>query len=198
MARIKTDHDTSRREVIIASAAALFTEKGFKAASMRELAEKVGVEAASLYNHIKGKPELLHTICVRVANHFWEHIHALEAGDGKALEKVEKLFRFHIREMIHNYEEVHVSDREWRHLTEPYLSNFQNQRREYRKKIASLIQQGIDHSEIKAIDAPTAVLLLLQAVNGIDSWHRSRKRIAAEALEENMVAIIISGLRKTA
>lgn len=196
MARIKTHQDTSRREVIIASAAALFTEKGFKASSMRELAEQVGVEAASLYNHIKGKPELLHTICVRVANHFWEYIHALEASEGGALEKIEQLFRFHIREMINNYEEVHVSDREWKYLTEPYLSNFQNQRREYRKKMASMIQKGIDMGEIKPIDAPTAVLLLLHAVNGLDSWHRSRKRISAEDIEENMVAIMITGLRK--
>jgi AcrR family transcriptional regulator len=55
MARIKTDHNVSRREVIIAKAALLFREKGFKAASMRDLAESVGVEAASLYNHIKSK-----------------------------------------------------------------------------------------------------------------------------------------------
>ncbi|MEO7211041.1 MAG: TetR family transcriptional regulator, partial [Chitinophagaceae bacterium] len=32
------------------SAASLFRQKGFKAASMRGLAEDVGVEASSLYN----------------------------------------------------------------------------------------------------------------------------------------------------
>ncbi|MFX9050258.1 helix-turn-helix domain-containing protein, partial [Acinetobacter baumannii] len=68
MGRIKTESNISRKEVIIEKAAILFKEKGFKAASMRELADIVGVEAASLYNHIKSKNELLNIICFDVAN----------------------------------------------------------------------------------------------------------------------------------
>jgi len=196
MARIKADNDLSRKEIITQAAAALFQEKGFKAASMRDLADKVGVEAASLYNHIKSKAELLHNICVNVANNFWNHIHAVENHQGNAIEKIEMLLRFHIREMVNNYQEVYVSDREWKHLTEPYLSNFHTQRREYRKKIAALIEAGIKSGEIRPIDAPTAVLIMLHAVSGIDSWHRSKQKISAEALEENMVTIMINGLRK--
>jgi hypothetical protein len=112
------------------------------------------------------------------------------------IEKVETLFRFHIRQMIYNLEEVWVADREWRFLAEPYFSNFQTQRRAYRKRFAAIIEAGIKEKEIKAIDAPTAVLLILHAVNGIESWHRSTHKISAEALEENMVIILINGLKK--
>lgn len=196
MARIKTTQDLSRKEVITEAAATLFKEKGYKAASMRDLAEQVGVEAASLYNHIRSKSELLHNICVEVANDFWEHIHEVENKKCTGVEKVEAILRYHIREMIANYEKVYVSDREWKHLTEPYLSNFHTQRREYRKKVASIIEQGIHKGEIKSIDAPTAVLIILHAVSGIDSWHRSKQKISAAELEANMVTILIDGLRK--
>jgi hypothetical protein len=37
---------------------------------------------------------------------------------------------------------------------------------------------------------------MLHAVNGIDSWHRSKDKITAEALEENMITIMIEGLKK--
>lgn len=70
MARIQTEKDVSRKEVILKASAKLFREKGYKAASMRDLAVKVGVEAASLYNHIRSKAELLHDICFNVANLF--------------------------------------------------------------------------------------------------------------------------------
>ena len=50
--------------------------------------------------------------------------------------------------------------------------------------------------EIKKIDAPTAVLILLHAVSGIDSWHRSKEKINGKELEENMVTILIEGLKK--
>jgi AcrR family transcriptional regulator len=197
MARIKTDKNISRKDVIVNKAATLFREKGYKAASMRDLAEAVGVEAASLYNHIKSKSELLHELVFSVANKFVLKLDEIESESISSLDKMEKILRFHISEMINHYEEVYVSDREWKHLSDPYLSNYQNQRRVYRKRLAAIIEEGIRNKEIKAIDAPTVVLIFLHAVSGIESWHRSTKKITAEELEQNMVAILIDGLKAT-
>ena len=174
----------------------MFREKGFAATSMRDLAETVGIEAASLYNHIRSKNEILEAICFDVANRFNANIDVVEAGNQTSIAKVERLLRFHIAQMIESYEEVYVSDREWKHLEEPYLSNFQTQRRNYRKKFASIIEAGISKSEIRKIDAATAVLIILHAISGIESWHRSKARIDAAQLEENMITIMIDGLRK--
>ena len=194
MARIKTENNLTRKEVIVSKAATLFREKGFKAASMRDLAEAVGVEAASLYNHIKSKTEILHELCFSVANRFLHKIDEVEAEQTSSVDKIEKLLRFHINEMIHHYEEVYVSDREWKHLSDPYLSNFQNQRRIYRKRFAAIIEAGIDDHQIKKTDAATAVLIMLHAISGIESWHRSTQKITAEELEENMISILVGGL----
>ena len=196
MGRIKTGNNSSRKEIIVEKAANLFKEKGYKAASMRDLAEVVGVEAASLYNHIKSKSELLHVICLDVANRFTNKIDEVEVEDVPAIEKLEKLLRFHIREMLNNYEDVIVSDREWKHLSDPYLSNFRHQRRTYRKRFAGIIEEGIKRKEIKKIDAPTAVLIMLHAISGIESFHRSKQKISAKELEENMVTILLNGLAK--
>jgi AcrR family transcriptional regulator len=163
---------------------------------MRDLAEAVGIEAASLYNHIRSKNEILEAICFDVANIFTTNMETVEAGTQKSISKIETLLRFHIQQMIENYEEVFVSDREWKHLEEPYLSNFQAQRRNYRKKFAAIIEEGIAKGEIRKIDAPTAVLIILHAVSGIESWHRSKAKISAKELEDNMLMIMIDGLRK--
>lgn len=195
MAATKSKKSSPRKEVILEKAAQLFRKNGFNATSMRDLAENVGVEAASLYNHINSKAELLQEICFRIANKFTAHMDEVIASEQTAIAKVEAILRFHIRQMIHNYEEVYVSDREWKHLTDPYLSNFKNQRRTHRQRIASIIEEGIKKDEIKKIDAPTAVLILLHAVSGIESWHRSRQKISGELLEQNMVLILVEGLR---
>lgn len=186
----------SKKELILQKAAAMFREKGFAATSMRDLAETVGIEAASLYNHIRSKNEILEAICFDVANRFNTNIEVVEADPQTSISKVERLLRFHIQQMIEHYEEVYVSDREWKHLEEPYLSNFQTQRRNYRKKFASIIEAGMRKNEIRNIDAPTAVLIILHAISGIESWHRSKARINAEELEKNMLMIMIDGLRK--
>ena len=195
MAKIQR-RKASKKELILVKAAAMFREKGFPATSMRDLAESVGIEAASLYNHIRSKNEILEAICFEVANRFNAHLDEIEASNLTSIQKVETLLRFHINQMIENYESVYVSDREWKHLEEPYLSNFQSQRRNYRKKFTLIIQQGIEKKEIRSIDAATSILIMLHAVSGIESWHRSKTKITAQELEDNMITIMIDGLRK--
>ena len=191
-----TRKKASKKEFILKKAAQMFREKGFAATSMRDLAETVGIEAASLYNHIRSKNEMLETICFDVANRFTMFMDELEGTNQGSIKKIETLLRFHIKQMIESFEEVIVCDREWKHLDEPYLSNFHNQRRNYRKRFASIIEDGIKDGEIKKVDAPTVVIIMLHAVNGIESWHRSTAKITAKELEDNMVLIMIDGLRK--
>jgi TetR/AcrR family transcriptional regulator, cholesterol catabolism regulator len=196
MAKIQSKKNSTKKEVIIEKASKLFREKGFGAASMRDLAEHVGVEAASLYNHISSKSEILQAICFRVANEFMTNLEAVEASHQSTLRKMEAIIRVHIRMMLEQYEFVYIADHEWRHLSEPYLSNFLNQRRNYRKRLGDLIEEGISRGEMKPIEPYTAVLVILSAISGIDSWQRSRKSTSAEALETNMVKFLVEGLKK--
>jgi AcrR family transcriptional regulator len=57
----------NRKQIIYREAARLFREKGYNAASMRELAERVQLKASSLYNHIGSKEEILVKICAQYA-----------------------------------------------------------------------------------------------------------------------------------
>jgi AcrR family transcriptional regulator len=196
VAKIQGKKNSTKKEVIIEKASRLFREKGFGAASMRDLAEHVGVEAASLYNHIQSKAEILQAICFRVANEFMANLEAVEASHQSTLKKMETIIRVHIRMMLDQYEFVYIADHEWRHLPEPYLSNFLNQRRSYRKRLGDIIEDGIGKGEMKVIEPYTAVLVILSAISGIDSWQRSRKSTSAEALETNMVKFLIEGLKK--
>ncbi|HVM87271.1 MAG TPA: TetR/AcrR family transcriptional regulator [Puia sp.] len=196
MSKIQSKKNSTKKEIIIEKAAKLFREKGFGAASMRDIAETVGVEAASLYNHIQSKAEILQAICFKVANEFISQLDEVERSNEPTLKKMETIIRVHIRMMLDQYEHVYISDHEWRHLPEPYLSNFLNQRRSYRKRLSDIIEEGIQKNEIKNIEPYVAVLTILSAISGIESWHRSRKTTSAETLEANMVKYLIEGLKK--
>jgi AcrR family transcriptional regulator len=53
----------NRRELIINTAGELFLQQGYKATSVRQIAEEVGVTEAALYYHFKaGKRELLQAV----------------------------------------------------------------------------------------------------------------------------------------
>jgi len=196
MPAIKTKKNVSKKALITEKAAQLFKLKGYNATSMRHLAEAVGVEAASLYNHISSKGSLLHEICFAVAAAFAGNLQEVERSDGNALNKIEQLLRFHIRMMIDRYDEIYVANHDWKHLSEPGLSEFLQQRRLYEKRIATIIEEGIRKNEIRNIDPHVAVLVLLSAVRGIEFWHRNKRNTSATGLEENMIAHLTGGLKK--
>jgi AcrR family transcriptional regulator len=195
MAKIKATENNSKREIIIVQAAKLFKEKGYKAASMRELAAAVGVEAASLYNHIDSKDDLLNAICMNVANRYTLYMDTIENEQLTVIEKFEKLLRFHVKEMMTNYEEVYVTDHDWRNMQEPHLSEYREMRRNYRKRFAAIVQRGIDEKEIKPIDANTIVMISINAIAAVDQWHRIVHKVNSKDLEDNIVTILVDGIR---
>lgn len=196
MAKIKSGKNASKKDIIIKKAALLFKTKGFNAASMRELAEAVGVEAPSLYNHIGSKSELLQAICFKVANEFTTQLDETENINTGITNKIELIIRFHINMMLEEFDEVFVANHEWKHLQEPFLSNFLNQRRGYEKKLVTLIEEGIKKKELKNINPYVVVLTLLSAVRGLEFWQRHKKNISTKVLEDGMVAHLLTGIIK--
>ena len=50
------------RDIILDEALSLFAENGYDGTSVEEIAEKVGIKAPSLYNHFKGKEDILNAL----------------------------------------------------------------------------------------------------------------------------------------
>ncbi len=196
MGKIKTGKNNSKKDVIARKAAALFIKKGYTSASMRELAEAVGVEAPSLYNHIGSKSEILQTICFKIANEFTSHLDNTENSPVNALAQLETIIRFHIQMMLNNFDEVYVANHEWKHLKEPFLSNFLFQRRGYEKRLVVLLESGIKSDLFKKINPYVAVLTILSALRGLEFWQQHKKNISNQQLEEDMVNHLIKGLIK--
>ncbi len=54
------------RDRVIDAALHVMDAEGLEAVSMRRVAREVGVEAMSLYNHVRDKDDLLEALCIRV------------------------------------------------------------------------------------------------------------------------------------
>ena len=115
-------------------------EKGYNAASMRDLAERVQLKASSLYSHIGSKEEILVKICFDNAHRFTEGMDKVEKMNCNAAEKIESLLKLHIRTAIEETTAVTVFNDEWRHLSEPYLNDFISMRKDYENRFRKIIK----------------------------------------------------------
>ena len=187
---------SAKRELILAEAAKLFKDRGYSGTSMRDLAGQVGMEAASMYNHIKSKDELLDTICFRISNTYISQLAAIEHTASSYGEKIKALVRLHIRLMVEDSAAVSVANHDWKYLPEPRLTEFKQARKTYEKGFAALIEAGILAGEFRPVNASVALFTVLSAVRWVELWYRPGRGLTADELENNIITVLLGGLEQ--
>lgn len=162
-----------RRREIIAAAAAVFTEKGYRGASLAEVAAAVGTDRASLYYYIRSKEEALHEIVRDAAEANAVAAEAIQGGPGSAPDKIRQLIRsLMISYAEHPYLLVYIQE-DLTRVTDTKSAWSREMRRinkRYDEAVVAIIQSGIDDGSIKPV---SSARLIANAVIGMVNWsHR--------------------------
>ncbi|AKD05276.1 TetR/AcrR family transcriptional regulator [Pontibacter korlensis] len=184
----------SRKEQIEKTATALFRTKGFSATSMRDLATALGIEAASIYSHIKSKEEILQRVCFRMAQEFFEAIDAAEALEGSATNRLKRAITAHVQVLTQNTEASAVFLHEWRHLSEPMHGTYLALRDKYEARFREIIRTGIDDGEFAVPDEKFAALTILSSLNWIHTWYKPEGKMTPSEIAENLSEMLLNGL----
>ena len=182
---------------MIRKAAELFKEKGYAAASMRDLAHLLGIEAASLYSHIKSKEEILRSLCFDMAAEFRKSLEEVEKQDLAASEKLRRGIIGHIQVMAKDLTASAVFMNEHRHLSQPYLRDFLLLRINYINRFKSIIEQGTRSGEFKkTIDKKLAVMTLFSSLNWMPMWYDPAGMIDPIELGKQLSDMLVNGLKQ--
>ena len=186
----------NRKEQITETAAKLFRKKGYIATTMRDLAAELGIEAASIYHHVKSKEELLETICFDMANKFI--LNAKEVNDiyFNAEEKLRLAIKLHIETITLNQNKSADFLQEWRNLSEPNLSKFKMLRDQYENQFTIIIIDGENEDIFDFVDKKFAVLSILSTINFVNEWYNPEGKMNAAEIAEKLSNFILGGLRK--
>lgn len=164
---MKEEVISAKRLAVLHKAAELFAQKGYKATTLRDLAASLNLEAASLYNHISSKQDILASLLLQLAKKYQIGIDEVLASGYSAREKLEKIIQLHI-ELTLKYPQVSkLSVYEWRHLDEPHLAAFLKLRRQYESKFKSLVIDNQKEGFLESIDTDIAWRCMLSSVRWI-------------------------------
>lgn len=191
---MNTTIEKTKRQVIFEAAAKLFRDKGYSATSMRDLAEMVHLKASSLYNHIGSKEEILRDICFENARRFQETMREVEQMETSETEKVRNLLRMHIYIATEDVTSVTAFNDEWRHLSEPFLSEFKAMRRDYEARFQAIIEAGMQTGEFKHLNAFTVLYTIFSSVRWLYDWYKPERNVTPEELYEQIAALLLKGL----
>ncbi len=186
----------SKRDIIMEQAAALFKEQGYPAVSMNDIADKVGVKAASLYNHIKSKEDILQEICFRFAHEYMTQLNRIAQSEQSISHKIAAIIDLHVTLGTHNAAAIIITNYEWKHLSEPYLSDFKAMRKSYEQTFMDIITEGVAKGVLKGIDPTIVMFTVLSALRWIPFWYNDKRGVTIEDLKTNIKTLILKGLEK--
>jgi AcrR family transcriptional regulator len=175
----------------------VFYEKGYAAASMRDLVRVSGVSLSGLYYYFKSKEELLYliqkdtfaTIVVRLQ----ERLHNID----DPAERIRSLILNHLEYFLANQKAMKVLSHEDDVLKNGFGSEIAAIKREYYRICMELLDnykrtRGLEFS------SRTAVLSLFGMMNWIYTWYNPRVDANAKELAREMGDIFLQGIGASA
>ena len=186
----------SRRTEILECAARLFREKGYKATSMRDIAKAVGIQGASLYNHIKSKEELLIELLMFIANLFTKEMNEINKSSLPPVDKIKRLIGLHVRYTAEHTDAISIITSEWIHLEKSVLPEYLRLRADYEKKFEKIIAESIKEGSFEKVNPKIALFSILSTLRWLYSWYSNQKDINPIELEQQMVHCLLTGLIK--
>lgn len=178
--------ETSR--AIRAAAVSLFRRNGFEATPMRELAGAVGIEAASLYNHLGSKDQLLADILVGTMGELLVVVEAaIEEAAPDPVSRLSAVVRAYVLFHAENLEAASITDTERRSLNPKDHAKLLQQRKRLAGMIRAVLRDGVDKGVFDCIDESLAVVSILSICARLAVWYHPDGRLSLERIADIFV-----------
>ena len=184
-----------RRQEILEAAAGVFHEKGYKATSIQDIADAVGILKGSLYYYITSKEDLLFEILQDVHRQGLQNLERIEATPGTAMQKIRAFVTIHVTHNAENLVKMAVFFHDFRSLSPDRREIIVAERDLYDQHLRNLLVEGQkDGSVCPDLDPKLTAIEILGMMNWIYHWYRPNGSLSMSELAETMADFVVAGL----
>jgi len=185
----------TRKDEIIQTSAILFKKKGFSAVTMRDIAKAMGIKAASLYNHIKSKQEILSDIIISLAEQFTEQMNVIKNSNDSNINKLRKIVALHVNITSNSPFGMASLNNDWMHL-EGELDYYLKLRRNYENDFRHIIEEGINDNELLNGNSEVMLFSLLSTLRSLYIWLPKKEDLDIDKFTNELSLTLINGINK--
>ncbi|MEZ5729388.1 MAG: TetR/AcrR family transcriptional regulator [Burkholderiaceae bacterium] len=182
MARTAGSDGSRTEEAIRAAAVSLIAAHGFEAMTMRQLAERVGLQPGALYRYFPSKAQLLATLQVAHLESLLAQWATEAPASADPLDRLRAFVDFHVRCHTLRRDEVFVANMELRSLTATDYRRVVALRARYESILISILADGQAAGVFELPDPKVAAFAMLAMLTGVGTWYRDSGRIAKRDL----------------
>jgi AcrR family transcriptional regulator len=179
---------------VLATAAALFYQRGAVATSVRDITGACGLTPGALYNHFPSKDEVLFVLVKHGHDRLDRRIETALAGvgDDDPLARLAAFVRAYVMGHLVHPELAQVVRREYLHLSPARYEDVVRRRRTSRLQLAELLHVGATRRVFDLLDGPDAptriAVMILDMCSRTSEWYDPSRADPPDELAERYVA----------
>ena len=185
----------TRKEEIIRTSEILFKDKGYSAVTVRDIAKAMGIKAASLYNHISSKQEILTHIIISLAEEFTTGMNRIGDSGNSGIEKLNSIVELHVNITSNNAYGMASLNNDWMHLKED-LDYYLKLRLDYENNFRQIIEQGIEENQLKDANAEVMLFSVLSTLRSLYIWIPNKEDSNTSDLAADLSSVLLTGIIK--
>jgi AcrR family transcriptional regulator len=184
------------RDEILEAAAQIFSQKGFHATSMQDIAQAVQLQKASLYHHVHSKQELLVSVLDQALDLLIERMQQVMDRPLPPDEKLRLAMQVYLTAMLEHRELAAVLLLEHRSLEPAYQTRHIPRRDRFERLWRDLINAGLDQGVFSCADPGMAGRALLGVMNWTITWYHPEGSLSVETIAAQFADLFLQGLLK--
>lgn len=183
----------TRKQEICITAARLFKQKGYSAVTMRDLAAAVGLKAASLYNHIASKEEILNEVILNIARGFTIGVEEIHFRESVTSEKLKAVIAQHVHLTVDHPYGMAALNNDWMHLGEG-KTEYLELRNQYEQHFREIIREGKQQGVLKEIDIEVILFSTLGTLRNLYLWIPKKGELNRDKLIYALCQTLLQGI----
>jgi len=184
-----------RRELIIRAAIDVFLEKGFHAATTRDVCIRAGLTQGTLYNYIRSKDDILYLVCDQAIGHYYDAVEAALADITDPRERLVRAIRATVRSQVEHRDHIQIVVRDAPFLQAESRAAVRARADGFFDRIQGLLAEALPDGPLRV--ASTALLAefvtYLPTMAAMRRW-RLRHTLSPEQVAEGLIELILRGL----
>jgi AcrR family transcriptional regulator len=188
----------TRRAELLAIAAGLFAEKGFKNTTVRDIADASGILSGSLYHHFDSKESMVDEILSTFQEELFSAYDAVLASDDDARTKIERAVRLSFEAIDKHRQEVAIFQNE-----ADYLGGFERfaylaeRNAQSREVWITLLEEGVRSGVLRTnLDIELTYRFIRDTVWVAVRWYRPGRKLTHERIADQYLTILLDGIAK--
>jgi AcrR family transcriptional regulator len=194
--KFKSQDKSLRKQMIIDTAVKIFHRKGYRAATLADVAHELSLTRPAIYHYVSSKEDLLSQIYLQALESFFDTIYEITSMELTPPEKLKVFMQRHLNTVvIENIAMFTVFFSEENQLANKDFQKIRKEKRKFTKVVEDIITEGMQQGYFREVDPKLQANAIIGMCNWLYRWYKpGQSSFKPEEIMEQFTSLLENGL----